>query len=88
MKIRQLAIELCELEDKRAALDSIPRHIQTLELSYVSIRAASTDGTAASGGDGNRREEALINNIAARDKLKRDYRGLSKKRVYATFLSI
>lgn len=72
MKIRQLTIELRELEDKRMALSTIPEHIKTLEMSFSALRAASTDGEAVSGGGGSYREEAMINNIAMRDKMARD----------------
>ncbi len=72
MKIRELISDLRELEDKRRALENIPDKIATLEIGFASIRAASSDGEAVPGGGGNRREEAMINNIAMREKLRRD----------------
>lgn len=72
MKIRELITDLRELEDKRRALENIPDKIASLELGFTSIRAASSDGEAMPGGGGNKREEAMINNIAMRDKLRRD----------------
>lgn len=72
MKIRELITDLRELEDKRRALENIPDKIATLEIGFASIRVASSDGEAVPGGGGNRREEAMINNIAMRDKLRRD----------------
>lgn len=73
MKMQQVVIDLRELESKRAALSNIPEKIKTLEMQYGAIRSAQTDATPVIGGSGNRREDDLINNMAMRDKLRRDY---------------
>ena len=54
---------------RKNALEIIPEQIKTLEMSFTSIRSATTDGTAVSGGEGNKRETALIDNIVMRDEL-------------------
>lgn len=72
MKIDVLISELKDLEARRQALDNIPRRIRELEQAYGAVRAARTDGEAVRSSGCSRREEALINNIAMRDKLRRD----------------
>lgn len=52
----------------RLATVNIPQEIQRLEIDAQSIRSARTDATPVSGG-GNRREEALLNNILHRQEL-------------------
>lgn len=52
----------------RLATINLPQEIHRLELDARSIRSARTDGTPVSGG-GNRREEALLNNIVHRQEL-------------------
>ena len=52
----------------RLATINIPREIQRLEIDAQSIRSARTDATPVSGG-GNRREEAMMNNILHRQEL-------------------
>ena len=62
---------LRELNGEREALIAIPERIQTLKLSFGAIRAARTDGDPVSGGT-NRREDALLANIAERDRLRQN----------------
>jgi ArpU family phage transcriptional regulator len=52
----------------RLATINIPQEIHRLELESRRIRAARTDATPVSGG-GNRREEALLNNLVHRQEL-------------------
>ena len=62
---------LRELNGEREALIAIPERIQTLKLSFGAIRAARTDGDPVSGGT-YRREDALLANIAERDRLRQN----------------
>ena len=52
----------------RLATVNIPEEMERLEIDAQGIRAARTDGTPVKGG-GNRREEALLNNIVHRQEL-------------------
>ena len=52
----------------RLATINIPQELERLEIDARSIRSAKTDGTPVAGG-GNKREEALINNILHRQEL-------------------
>ena len=52
----------------RTAVVNIPMEIKRLEIDAKSIRSAKIDGSPVPGG-GNRREEAMINNIAHRQEL-------------------
>lgn len=52
----------------RLATINIPQEIQRLEIEARSIRSAKNDATPVAGG-GNRREEAMINNIIERQEL-------------------
>ena len=52
----------------RTAVVNIPMEIKRLEIDAKSIRSAKIDGSPIPGG-GNRREEAMINNIAHRQEL-------------------
>lgn len=52
----------------RLATINIPQELERLEIDAQSIRAARTDSATVSGG-GNRREEALLNNIIHRQEL-------------------
>ena len=52
----------------RLATINIPEEIERLEIDAQSIRSARMDGTPVTGG-GNRREEALLNNIVHRQEL-------------------
>lgn len=57
-------------EAHKAALISIPEEIERLESAAHSIRSATADGTAVSGG-GNKREDMLLSNIVLREELDR-----------------
>ncbi len=59
---------LKDYEARKRALTNIPEQIAILEMELKAIRSATTDGTAVRGG-GNKREDAMINNIATRTKL-------------------
>ena len=61
---------LRDYENKKAAVVSLTEQIKILEDKYKSIRSATTDSTPVQGGNGNRREEMLINNISTREELK------------------
>lgn len=52
----------------RLAVVNIPKEIKRLEVDSKSIRSAKIDASPTPGG-GNKREEALINNIAHRQEL-------------------
>lgn len=52
----------------RLATINIPEEIERLEIDAKSIRSAKTDATPVTGG-GNRREEAMLNNIIHRQEL-------------------
>lgn len=54
---------------QKAALLNLPEEIAALESQYTSIRSATTDSTAVSGG-GNKREDMMLSNIVRRDELK------------------
>lgn len=58
-------------ERQRQALDRIPTELERLEAAYASIRAARLDGMPRSGSGASRREEAMVDNIACRDRLRR-----------------
>ena len=57
-------------EAKRTSLANIRDEIVRLEDDMTRIRSATTDGTPVSGGT-NTREDAMVNNIALREELKR-----------------
>lgn len=61
---------LRDYENKKAAVVSLTEQIKILDDRYKSIRSATTDSTPVQGGNGNRREEMLINNISTREELK------------------
>lgn len=52
----------------RLATINIPEEVQRLEVDAQAIRSAKLDGAVVSGG-GNRREDALLNNIIHRQEL-------------------
>lgn len=52
----------------RLATVNIPEEMERLEIDARSIRSARTDGTPVKGG-GNRREEAMLDNIVHRQEL-------------------
>lgn len=75
MDWRKMSIDrLKDYENRKQALELIPEQIKTLEMSFASIRAARTDGTPVKDGSGNKREDALINNIAKREELEKNLR--------------
>lgn len=72
MDYRKQVIErLRNLQEERAALVNLPEQIKALEMQFVSLRAVRTDSDPVSGGT-NRREDALINNIAEREEREAD----------------
>lgn len=67
---REAIDKLKNYEAHREALENIPMEIKRLELSYVGIRSAFTDGTPVSG-DRDQRENVMLSNIVQRNELKR-----------------
>lgn len=70
---KQTIDRLRKLPAEREALRNLPEQIRQLEMQFVAIRATRTDGDPVSGGT-NRREEALLSNIAERDEREADLR--------------
>ena len=66
--IKEAESKLRDYSAKRNSILSTEEQIALLEQESVGVRAATTDGTAARGG-GNRREDAMLNNIAMRAEL-------------------
>lgn len=62
--------KLRRYEAMRLATVNIPLELERLEVDAQSIRSARSDATPVSGG-GNRREDAMINNIIERQELER-----------------
>ena len=62
---------LNDYNTRLVAVVSIQEQIESLELQYSSIRSAATEDTPVRGG-GSNREDALLNNIAKREELKRN----------------
>ena len=60
--------KLRKYDAMRLATINIPQEIERLEIDARSIRSARTDATPVPGG-GNRREEAMLNNIIHRQEL-------------------
>ena len=64
------AIEkLKEYESKKTAIDNLTEQIELLEAKFTAIKSAATDSTPIKGGETNKREEMLINNITTREEL-------------------
>lgn len=61
---------LRDYESRKQAVESLKEQICSLEDKFTNIRSATTDSTPVQGGNDNKREEMLINNIATRDELK------------------
>ena len=61
--------ELQAYNARRQALENIPARIAELEEALTAIRSSTSDGSPVKGG-GSGREDALLNNIVARDNLK------------------
>lgn len=62
---------LKEYEQRKQALILIPEQIKALEMNFTSIRAARSDAEPVKEGGGNKRENALINNIVKRQELEK-----------------
>lgn len=72
MNWQKISIErLREYMSQKYAEQSLAEQIETLELAFEAVRSASYDPTAVRGG-GNKREDALINNITMREELSRN----------------
>lgn len=70
MNWQKMSIQrLREYEGRVTSLSLIPEQIRALELSFSAIRSATTDGTPVRGGNGNKREDALLDNIVKREEL-------------------
>lgn len=83
MNWQKISIErLKSYENRQQALSNIPEQIETLEMSLTSIRAAKTDKVPVKEG-GNKREDALINNIVMREELSRNLE-ITKREVEIT----
>lgn len=65
---KEAEYKLRDYSAKCSAILSTEEQIALLEQESVGVRAATTDGTAVRGG-GNRREDALLHNIALRSEL-------------------
>jgi hypothetical protein len=63
---------LKDYEARKEAAENLKEQIKNLENKFTSIRAATTDGTPVKGGNENKREEMLINNIATREELQKN----------------
>lgn len=86
MDWQTIAVErLKSYELRRRALETLPEQIKLLELEYESIRTARLDGMPSGGED--RREAAMVGNIARRDELERA-RALASKEVALTELAL
>lgn len=80
---QQISIErLKDYKARKESLELIPEQIETLELNFTAIRAATMDESAVKG-SGNKRDDALINNIAMREELKRNLE-IAKREVKIT----
>lgn len=63
---------LKDYNDRLEAADNLTEQINKLEGDFTAIRSASTDGTPVQGGNENKLEQALIQNIATREELKKN----------------
>jgi hypothetical protein len=83
MNWQKISIErLKSYENRQQALSNIPEQIETLEMSLTAIRAAKTDKEPIKEG-GNKREDAIINNIVMREELSRNLE-IAKREVEIT----
>lgn len=72
MNWQKISIDrLRDYETRQRALLLIPEQLESLNMSFSAVRAARTDGTPVKEG-GNKREDALINNIVMRQELERN----------------
>ena len=60
---------LRDYESRKEAIDNLTEQIKLLEDKFTAIRSATTDSTPVQGGNENKREQMLINNIATREEL-------------------
>lgn len=63
---------LKDYNDRLEAVESLTEQIKKLEENFTAIRSATTDSTPVQGGNENKREQALIQNIAIREELKKN----------------
>lgn len=63
--------ELQAYNARKQALENIPIRIAELEEALIRIRSSAADGSPVKGG-GSGREDNLLNNIVARDKLEKN----------------
>lgn len=78
MKWKDCAIaDLRKYMDMKESLQNIPERIQSAELRIKSIQSSTTGATPVQGG-GSQMEEALVNNIVERDRLKLVYHATLK----------
>ena len=84
MNWKKISIErLKAYEARQQSLILIPAQLETLEMSLTAIRSATTDSTPVTGGNGNKREESLLNNIIMREELKENLK-IAEKEVEIT----
>lgn len=67
--LKEAEYKLRDYEAKKNAVIATAEQISMLEAESTCVRSANTDGTPVQGG-GNCREDAMLNNIAARMELK------------------
>lgn len=60
---------LKEYNDNLEAVDNLEEQLEMMKERFTAIRSATTDGTPVQGGNENKREVMLINNIATREEL-------------------
>lgn len=83
MDWKKISIErLRDYKQKKESLLLLPEQIETLELNFTAIRAATADETSVKG-SGNKRDDSLINNIVMREQLKMNLE-IAKKEVEIT----
>ena len=71
MDWKPAAIErLKDYDARKTSAQLLGEQLYALEMQYTAIRAATTDVEPVRGGDGNRREDALLSNIVLREELK------------------
>lgn len=63
---------LGDYETRKVAAGNLIKQIKELEDKEVSIRVPATDGVSVQGGNENKQEYLLINNIATREELQRN----------------
>lgn len=84
MNWKKVAIErLRDYKNRECACSIIPEQLVMLRDDFTSIRSTRTDATAVRTGNGNKREDALIENIVKREELKKNLR-IAKREVDIT----